>query len=286
MKLRNVKVPEGINVSRHNPLVDLVLLGGGLILGFAILSAVLLWLGGALARHMPVAWENAVVDQFFDHRAPAVSEPQGKIVAELQALADRLALHMALDPEARVIVHYLDHDQVNAFATLGGHIFVMRGLIERMPHENALAMVLAHEIAHQANRDPAAQLGGGLLLQAVLSLFLANGPETLGQILYAPEALVQRGFSRDAEDAADAAALAAVAAHYGHVAGAETLFEVLLEAQGGDPDSELIELLQTHPLDRSRIEAIADRASHHGWSQSGPTTPLSPALRDLRASYP
>jgi len=42
----------------------------------------------------------------------------------------------------------LDTDEVNAMATPGGHIFVSRGLIDCTDSEDALAAVLAHEIAH------------------------------------------------------------------------------------------------------------------------------------------
>ena len=42
----------------------------------------------------------------------------------------------------------LDTDEINAMATPGGHIFVSRGLIECTDSEDALAAVLAHEIAH------------------------------------------------------------------------------------------------------------------------------------------
>ncbi|MBO4638778.1 MAG: M48 family metalloprotease [Treponema sp.] len=42
----------------------------------------------------------------------------------------------------------LDTDEINAMATPGGHIFVSRGLIDCTNSEDALAAVLAHEIAH------------------------------------------------------------------------------------------------------------------------------------------
>jgi predicted Zn-dependent protease len=45
-------------------------------------------------------------------------------------------------------VGILDTDEINAFATSGGHILVSRGLIECATSEDALAAVLAHEIAH------------------------------------------------------------------------------------------------------------------------------------------
>ena len=42
----------------------------------------------------------------------------------------------------------LDAPELNAFATTGGHIFITRGLLEKLETEDALAAVLAHEIAH------------------------------------------------------------------------------------------------------------------------------------------
>jgi predicted Zn-dependent protease len=42
----------------------------------------------------------------------------------------------------------LDSPELNAFATSGGHIFLCRGLIEALDSEDALAAVIAHEIAH------------------------------------------------------------------------------------------------------------------------------------------
>jgi len=45
-------------------------------------------------------------------------------------------------------VAILDTNEVNAFATSGGHIFVTRGLINAAKSEDALAGVIAHEVAH------------------------------------------------------------------------------------------------------------------------------------------
>ena len=44
-------------------------------------------------------------------------------------------------------VHAVQDPTVNAFATLGGHVFVFTGLVDSLDSENGLAMVLAHELA-------------------------------------------------------------------------------------------------------------------------------------------
>jgi predicted Zn-dependent protease len=45
-------------------------------------------------------------------------------------------------------VMILDAPELNAFATSGGHIFITRGLLEALTTEDALAAILAHELAH------------------------------------------------------------------------------------------------------------------------------------------
>ena len=280
MKFRNVKVPEDINVSRHSPLGDLAILSAGAAAVFVVLAVALWYLGGALARYMPVSWENALADTVIGENVESAGDAGTAVEAELQSLAGRLAAHMDLPEDMRLRVHYIDSEIVNAAAWLGGHVFVFRGLIERMPDENALAMVMGHEIAHAANRDAAGNLGGALLLQLALGLVLGSAPASLEQIAVGPNALILLRFSRDAERRADADALAALAGLYGHAAGSGTLFEMLLEMtseQGGTAP----ELLSSHPLSENRIARLKRTAQARGWRLEGPATPLTPALAAL-----
>ena len=281
MLFKNPKVPEGINVSRHSPLADLVILSAGVAVVFGLLAVTVVAFGGTLARHAPVSWENALAEAAFATTDDA-EEDHPEIRGALQDLADRLSARMDLPAGMTVTVHYLDEGTVNAFASLGGHVFVFRGLIARMPSENALAMVMAHEIAHVAHRDAAAMMGGGVLLQIILGVVLGSAPDTLQSLLFAPNSVLLRGFSREAERRADRAALAVVAGLYGHVSGASRLFEVFLEeseaAGGGEPP----ELLSTHPLSRNRLAALDAHARAAGWTRDGALTPLPPALAALR----
>jgi predicted Zn-dependent protease len=53
-------------------------------------------------------------------------------------------------------VAVLNSREINAFATPGGHIFITRGLLECADSEDALAAVIAHELAHIQLRHAAA----------------------------------------------------------------------------------------------------------------------------------
>ncbi len=284
MKFRNVKVPEGINVSRHNALGDLVILSAGATAIFVVLAMALWFFGGAIARYMPVSWETKLADGLMGGDGEDTSATDRGVELELQDLAARLSAGMDLPEGMRVRVHYIDSEIVNAAAWLGGHVFIFRGLLERMPNENALAMVLGHEIAHAANRDVVGNMGGALLLQLAFGLVIGNAPASLEELIVGPSVLVLLGFSRDAERRADDDALAAVAGLYGHTAGSGALFEIFLEMaseQGGTAP----ELLSSHPLSEDRIARLKHTAQARGWRIEGPTTPLAPALAALGEAF-
>jgi predicted Zn-dependent protease len=103
-------------------------------------------------------------------------------------------------------------------------------------------------------------------------------------LIYGPNALLLRGFSRDAERLADRKALAAVAALYGHAAGAATIFEVFLDEADRTGTGEPPEFLSTHPLSAERIGALNALARQRGWALEGTLTPLPPALAQLQAT--
>ena len=282
MKIRNPKVPEGINVSKHRPLADLFVLAAGTVALFGAIGLAALLIGSYAGRYMPVAWENAMAAAVFESEAMEETAASDRAIeAALQALADRLAEHMDLPEDLRITVHYSNDEEINAFATLGGHVFVLRGLIERMPDENALAMVMGHEIAHAANRDIMANLGGALLVQLVLGTVAGMSPETADGLIWGPNALLLRSFGRDAERAADRDGLAAVAATYGHVAGADAFFRLMLDEVGETLPDEPPEFMSTHPLTAGRIDEIDALADERGWPKNGDPTPLPPALRWL-----
>lgn len=121
-------------------------------------------------------------------------------------------------------VGILDSDEINAFATSGGHILVTRGLINAARSEDALAGVIAHEIAHiqlqhsiKAIRN--SRITQAIAITAVSGVGAATGMninqltdvfnESVGEIV---QTLVNNGFSREQEFEADRTAMELMAA--------------------------------------------------------------------------
>ncbi len=275
MGFENRQIAEDINVTKVHPLKQFMQLLIATVILIVVLVVVLQISGAWLAKRIPFSFEVQVMDtldiEFGD--AP----PDSDMRQYLNALGKRLAVAMELPEGMTTNIHYSTEAVFNAFATVGGNLMFYRGLLEELPHENALAMVLAHEIAHVHHRDPIAGLGGGVASSvALIALAGQSGTGPAGKVLNNAGVLTSIQFTRRMEQAADTAAIAAVNRIYGHVNGADMLFHVLNRkgASGRDVPEALRRFTETHPALEDRIDAIAARVSAEGWDSSGELTPL------------
>jgi predicted Zn-dependent protease len=283
VKYENRLPDEGINASEDNPLKEFAWLIIGslaiLVLSVAAVSYGAQW----LAPRVPFKYE-ARLAAGLDLVAPPKSEAARAAQAELQVLADRLAARMALPEGMQVRVGFRDEPVVNAFATLGGQTVFFRGLIEKLDSEDAVAMVMAHEIAHLKHRHPAAALGRGVAVGVLLSVVSAElGRSAAGGALNQAGMLTLLSFNREQEREADDEALRVIAAEYGHLAGAVELFTAFTTLQAKLPAGMTqVEFLQTHPLTANRTAAVDAWAKANGVAMTGPVRPLPPALAAIR----
>ena len=273
----NPDLPEEVNNSDRRPFASfLVLAGAAALVGVAAALAFAL-AGGAFARYLPFEAEESLIAPYAEQYPAA----EGPVEPYLQQLADGLAARMRLPKGMRIRVHYVDGEMVNAFATLGGHVAMYRGLLERMPDENALAMVLAHEIGHVRHRHPIATLGRGIGFAAALSVFSASaGSGAADRILGQSGMLTLLTFSRAQEEEADDDALAALVAAYGHAGGATETFRAMRAAAKERGLREPPKFLSTHPVTPERIARLEQAIAAKGWKPDGARTPIPRAVRE------
>jgi len=273
MRYENRQPSEGINVTRVNPYTQFLKLFLAATLFLILLVLVLQFFGGAIAKRVPFTYEKQLSETLNIDLGSAGASPE--MVQYLNELASRVAPGMQLTESVSVDVFYNSDEVFNAFATIGGNLVFYRGLLNELPHENALAMVMAHEMAHINHRDPITSAGGGVASLIAVS-FVTGFSGVAEKYLSATSMLTNTQFTRHMESAADKAALEGVNALYGHVNGASALFEVL-GAVGGDNDlvpNWLERFTTTHPLSNDRINAIRNLAIENGWSETGELTPL------------
>lgn len=97
---------------------------------------------------------------------------------------------------------YLDDDEINAFGTSTGYIYVTRGLMEIIESDDELALVLAHEIGHIERRHAVIRYKTAVAAAIVGAILTGNS-----DMGYLMSALVLMGFSREQEKEADEVAV-------------------------------------------------------------------------------
>ncbi|MDX8394291.1 MAG: M48 family metallopeptidase [Mariprofundales bacterium] len=275
MKYSNPLPAEDINVTPSNPLKEALLLSSALVAILLLIGVLITWSADFFIPKIPFATEKALLADYQD----LFPNDDAEIQTALQTLVDNLAKSTNFPKDITFSVHYVDDPTVNAAATLGGNLLIFRGLLERMPHENALSTVLAHEMAHVLHRHPVRAAGRGVIFALLLAVIGMNtGDYALGNVIGNASLLQTMHYSREYEREADATALKILQQYYGHAAGANDMFAVLAEyeSENEEPDTRW-ELLRSHPLNAARQHAaqqqIGDNASEL------PLTPLPKILR-------
>ncbi|MEX2149496.1 MAG: M48 family metalloprotease [Steroidobacteraceae bacterium] len=151
----------------------------------------------------------------------------------------------------------IDTDDVNAFATMGGYVYISRGILPYMQNEAELAAVLGHEIGHiTAKHLQARQRKSTVSNIASAATAIFTGMPALAELTNMAGSAIISGYGREAELEADGI-------------GAR-----LLAKTGYDPDAmiEVISTLKdqdTFERERARLENRKPRL-YHGVFSSHP----------------
>lgn len=251
MSYTNPQVPHEVNVSQGSDMLRLVKLLAAFALCIVLVFCTIYFAFRLFAQYIPFRFELAVSQYLTEILSEQKRNAHDELVQnQLQTLAQKLAQAMDAPTDMPIQIHLSYETQPNAFATLGGNIIVTYGLLREIHSENALAMVLAHELAHIKNRDPIRSLGTGVTFSIVLAFVTGSDArwiqETIGN-------LTMLSFSRYQESTADHLAIHALLNYYGNACGADEFFASLLEQY---PEESSIEFFQTHPDTKKRLEII------------------------------
>lgn len=196
------------------------------------------------ARSIPWSYEKKVAE--FVGAFPGLEPcPPGPGRAAFQKIVKRIYPVMPDDGQLPLSVELVDAEEVNAFASLGGKIFVLNGLIQQAQSAEEVAGVLAHEIEHVRKRHVIQ--GVFFRIVTVEAIKLAMG-QTGGVDPQLMSMLLNMRFSREQEAEADYEGLRRLQAGRVDVSGFRRFFE-RSENQTVIPD-----LLSDHPSPQNRAE--------------------------------
>ena len=161
-------------------------------------------------------------------------------------------------------VMLIDSSEINAFATSGGHIYITRGLAAAAKSEDALAGVIAHEIAHIQLKHGIKSIKTSRITQALMitgtsAASAATGydvyeltdifNESVGQIV---STMVNNGYSKTMEFDADKTALGLLAATGYNPSGLLDMLKELNKIKQGTSGG----FGKTHPTPAKRITNV------------------------------
>ncbi|WP_338462039.1 M48 family metallopeptidase [Synechococcus elongatus IITB7] len=142
----------------------------------------------------------------------------------------------------------VDSREINAFATMGGYVYITTGMLGFLSNEAELAGVLAHEIGHIEGRHLPQRLGQSYLQQAGLSA-LGIDSDRFTQV--AVDLALNRPNSRSAEFDADARGLRIMERAGYAPAGLISVMNKLASLGNNG-----MTFLSTHPDSRERARAL------------------------------
>ncbi len=205
---------------------------------------------GLLARAVPFASEKkiaAAVD--FGAEASPCTRAAGE--RALQKVVGRLYPLQPGDDQIQIEVHAVHSPQVNAYAVLGGSIYVNQALIEQAGSPEELAGVLAHEMEHVRHRHVLENIMVRLGTWGALALVFGDASSTadLAQMMLSLQ------YTKTQELQADEDGLRRLVQAQVSVKGYQDFFDRMRRRGAGGTD-----FFSDHPSDASRAQLAAQYA--------------------------
>jgi Zn-dependent protease with chaperone function len=225
-------------------------LGGGLYAwGIPALAGLAVWL-------VPVSWEVRLGQEIFARLVQPedrCADPERQRVIE--TVLARLT-HAGSTGPYQLRVTVVDRPEVNALALPGGHIVVLRGLLDLTDSAEMLAGVLAHEAQHVLRRHTTR----AIIQHASTSLMVgAIAGDVSGLVTFALEGarvIAELSYSRQAEEEADVEGLRMLTGAGISPAAMIKFFDRIgPEDEVGEPQG-IRRYLSTHPTGRERAAAL------------------------------
>jgi predicted Zn-dependent protease len=175
-------------------------------------------------------------------------------------------------PDGNYLFGVVNSPEINAFSGPNGYIFVTKGAIDAMQDESELAGVLAHEIAHVANKDGLKAVQQAGLVEAGMQ---AGGAvsEELAMFNAASDGLIEvvlkRGYSQEQELKCDRDAVRMLVGAGYDPNGFKNFLARTTGHEGGSH-----EVMSTHPGKEKRVALVSEEIAKRFTGKNRPAATL------------
>jgi len=150
----------------------------------------------------------------------------------------------------------IESEQINAFATPGGYVYIYTGLLDRINNEAELAAVTAHEISHVVARHSVKRLQSAVGIGLLEQIAFGGNTSASRDVVNLGVGVALQGYSRANEFEADEYGIGYMAAAGYNPQGAIELFQ-MLASLGDDGQKNIFERLSaSHPDTQARIDRV------------------------------
>lgn len=160
-------------------------------------------------------------------------------------------------PNIQYVFSVVNDDSINAFATMGGRVYINTGLIQTAENEAELASVVGHEIAHIDEKHALKQMQAQARNQGILT---AAGLGSSQIVQLGVAIALDYPNSRSDETAADDAGFTMLTkSGYAPEAMASFMQKLMAASGGGGAPS----FLRTHPSTGDRVSRLQAKANQY-----------------------
>ena len=194
----------------------------------------------------------------------------------IQSLGKQIA-YKSNSPNTHFTFFVINNKNINAFATVAGHVGIHTGLILITRTEGELASVLAHEITHVTQKHLLRQLDNsrklsiptiaGLMVAVLLGSISSDASQAALATTLAASNQARLNYTRSNEEEADRIGMNVLVKTGFNAHNMPDFFKKMQQntrLYGGD---KIPEYLRTHPLTLNRISESEDRATKHQTKQ-------------------
>lgn len=190
-----------------------------------------------------------ITNQLWRNRTPISSHREATVY--LNQLGQKLAA-TSDRPDIPYTFQIVEDRDINAFATMGGYVYINAGLMIEAENEAELASVVAHEIGHIVGGHAIAQMRERAIQRGLLSV---AGLDQSAAVQIGVELALNLPNSREDELESDRLGLENMRRAGYSPSGMIAFMKTLQQRSGGSPPS----ILSTHPAVSDRIRALEEQ---------------------------